>query len=212
MERTNPGRSTFNRSTPRFWAHQGHRPCQRKTVTGGQAFCESGDVLLHDLACRPAAGLICDLRLRTGRAYNASIGLQLQTASPGRGRCWCRGAWPSWCRPGEQPDELLRHDLLPERFSPVYPEPLATNKTVVALAWGFVDIRLVSDLLFGLPSEWSGLARGREARTLVCRGLAVSGRLVWVVSRFANLPLTTRLLASGVARCSLAWPILWQGN
>ncbi|APD47338.1 MULTISPECIES: diadenylate cyclase CdaA [unclassified Synechococcus] len=82
------------------------------------------------------------------------------------------------------------------------------------MGWlGFVDIRLVLDLLFASALGVVLLARVREPRTLwLLRGWLFLVALVWVVQRFANLPLTTRLLEAVVLGCSLALAILWQGE
>jgi uncharacterized protein (TIGR00159 family) len=78
---------------------------------------------------------------------------------------------------------------------------------------GFLDIRLVLDLLFASALGVVLLARVREPRTLwLLRGWLFLVALVWVVQRFANLPLTTRLLEAVVLGCSLALAILWQGE
>ncbi|MCP9773070.1 diadenylate cyclase CdaA [Synechococcus sp. Tobar12-5m-g] len=78
---------------------------------------------------------------------------------------------------------------------------------------GFLDIRLVLDLLFASALGVLLLARVREPRTLwLLRGWLFLVALVWVVQRFANLPLTTRLLEAVVLGCSLALAILWQGE
>lgn len=82
------------------------------------------------------------------------------------------------------------------------------------MGWlGFVDIRLVLDLLFASALGVVLLARVREPRTIwLLRGWLFLVALVWVVQRFANLPLTTRLLEAVVLGCSLALAILWQGE
>lgn len=76
-----------------------------------------------------------------------------------------------------------------------------------------LDLRLVLDLLFASALGVLLLARVREPRTLwLLRGWLFLVALVWVVQRFANLPLTTRLLEAVVLGCSLALAILWQGE
>lgn len=76
-----------------------------------------------------------------------------------------------------------------------------------------LDLRLLLDLLFASALGVLLLARVRESRTLwLLRGWLFLVALVWVVQRFANLPLTTRLLEAVVLGCSLALAILWQGS
>jgi uncharacterized protein (TIGR00159 family) len=76
-----------------------------------------------------------------------------------------------------------------------------------------LDLRLLLDLLFASALGMLLLARVREPRTLwLLRGWLFLVALVWVVQRFANLPLTTRLLEAMVLGCSLALAILWQGE
>jgi len=76
-----------------------------------------------------------------------------------------------------------------------------------------LDLRLLLDLLFASALGMLLLARVRESRTLwLLRGWLFLVALVWVVQRFANLPLTTRLLEAVVLGCSLALAILWQGE
>ncbi len=76
-----------------------------------------------------------------------------------------------------------------------------------------IDLRLLLDLLFASALGVLLLARVRESRTLwLLRGWLFLVALVWVVQRFADLPLTTRLLEAVVLGCSLALAILWQGE
>ncbi len=76
-----------------------------------------------------------------------------------------------------------------------------------------LDLRLLLDLLFASSLGMLLLARVREPRTLwLLRGWLFLVALVWVVQRFADLPLTTRLLEAIVLGCSLALAVLWQGE
>ncbi|WP_225875938.1 MULTISPECIES: diadenylate cyclase [unclassified Cyanobium] len=57
------------------------------------------------------------------------------------------------------------------------------------------------------------LGRVTEARTLwLLRGYLLLVAMAWLVQRFANLPLTTKLVDALVLACSLALAILWQGE
>jgi DNA integrity scanning protein DisA with diadenylate cyclase activity len=57
------------------------------------------------------------------------------------------------------------------------------------------------------------LGRVTEARTLwLLRGYLLLVGLAWVVQRYANLPLTSKLVDALVLACSLALAILWQGE
>ncbi|MFM7434730.1 MAG: diadenylate cyclase [Vulcanococcus sp.] len=57
------------------------------------------------------------------------------------------------------------------------------------------------------------LARVNEPRTLwLLRGYLTLVALAWVVQRYANLPLTSKLIDALVMACSLALAILWQGE
>jgi uncharacterized protein (TIGR00159 family) len=53
----------------------------------------------------------------------------------------------------------------------------------------------------------------KEPRTLwLLRGYLLLVALAWVVQRYANLPLTSKLVDALVLACSLALAILWQGD
>jgi len=80
-----------------------------------------------------------------------------------------------------------------------------------ALAW--LDVRLMLDLLFATLLGLLLLGRVSEPRTLwLLRGYLFLVALAWVVQRFADLPLTTKLVDALVLACSLALAILWQGE
>jgi DNA integrity scanning protein DisA with diadenylate cyclase activity len=75
------------------------------------------------------------------------------------------------------------------------------------------DLRLLLDLLFATALGVVLLARVTEPRTLwLLRGYLTLVALAWVVQRYANLPLTTKLVDALVLACSLALAILWQGE
>ncbi len=76
-----------------------------------------------------------------------------------------------------------------------------------------IDPRLVLDLLFATGLGVLVLGRVTEARTLwLLRGYLLLVALAWVVQRYANLPLTSKLVEALVLACSLALAILWQGE
>ncbi|WP_255118124.1 diadenylate cyclase [Synechococcus sp. HJ21-Hayes] len=74
-------------------------------------------------------------------------------------------------------------------------------------------MRLLLDLLFATALGVVLLARVTEPRTLwLLRGYLTLVALAWVVQRYANLPLTSKLVDALVLACSLALAILWQGE
>jgi len=76
-----------------------------------------------------------------------------------------------------------------------------------------IDLRLLIDLLFAFGLGVLVLGRVTEARTLwLLRGYLLLVALAWVVQRYANLPLTSKLVDALVLACSLALAILWQGE
>ena len=76
-----------------------------------------------------------------------------------------------------------------------------------------IDLRLLLDLLFAFGLGVLVLGRVTEARTLwLLRGYLLLVALAWVVQRYANLPLTSKLVDALVMACSLALAILWQGE
>ena len=76
-----------------------------------------------------------------------------------------------------------------------------------------VDLRLLLDLLSAFGLGVLVLGRVTEARTLwLLRGYLLLVALAWVVQRYANLPLTSKLVDALVLACSLALAILWQGE
>jgi len=76
-----------------------------------------------------------------------------------------------------------------------------------------IDLRLLLDLLFAFGLGVLVLGRVTEARTLwLLRGYLLLVALAWVVQRYANLPLTSKLVDALVLACSLALAIMWQGE
>ena len=76
-----------------------------------------------------------------------------------------------------------------------------------------IDLRLLLVLLFAFGLGVLVLGRVTEARTLwLLRGYLLLVALAWVVQRYANLPLTSKLVDALVLACSLALAILWQGE
>ncbi|SBO42894.1 conserved membrane protein of unknown function [Cyanobium sp. NIES-981] len=76
-----------------------------------------------------------------------------------------------------------------------------------------LDLRLVLDLFCATALGVVVLGRVTEARTLwLLRGYLLLVAMAWLVQRYANLPLTTKLVDALVLACSLALAILWQGE
>ena len=75
------------------------------------------------------------------------------------------------------------------------------------------DGRLLLDLLAASALGVVVLGRVREPRSFwLLRGYLFLVALVWVIQRYANLPLTSKLVDALVLVCSLALAILWQGE
>jgi len=76
-----------------------------------------------------------------------------------------------------------------------------------------IDVRLIVDLLFALGLGVLVLGRVTETRTLwLLRGYLLLVAFAWAVQRYADLPLTAKLVDALVLACSLALAILWQGE
>jgi uncharacterized protein (TIGR00159 family) len=76
-----------------------------------------------------------------------------------------------------------------------------------------VDLRLLLDLFFATALGLVVLGRVTEARTLwLLRGYLLLVGFAWFVHRYADLPLTSKLVDALVLACSLALAILWQGE
>ena len=78
---------------------------------------------------------------------------------------------------------------------------------------GGIQLGAVLDLLLATALGMVLLARVNEPRILwLLRGYLTLVALAWVVQRYANLPLTSKLVDALVMACSLALAILWQGE
>ena len=76
-----------------------------------------------------------------------------------------------------------------------------------------LDLRPLLDLLCASGLGVLLLGRVTDRRTLwLLRGFLLLVALAWVVQRFADLPLTSKLVDALVLACSLALAILWQGE
>ncbi|MEB3332036.1 MAG: diadenylate cyclase [Synechococcaceae cyanobacterium] len=76
-----------------------------------------------------------------------------------------------------------------------------------------LDIRLLLDLVLASAIGVLLLGRVSEQRTLwLLRGYLFLVALAWVIQRYADLPLTSKLVEALVLACSLALAILWQGE
>ena len=79
--------------------------------------------------------------------------------------------------------------------------------------WGLVSPRLLLDIFFASALGSLLLSRVNEARNLwLLRGYLFLVALAWLVHRYANLPLTSKLTDALVLACSLSLAILWQGE
>ena len=79
--------------------------------------------------------------------------------------------------------------------------------------WGVINLKVVIDVLFAAGFGLLFFARVREKRTLwLLRGYLFLVSLAWFVQRYANLPLTSKLIDAVVLACSLSLAILWQGE
>ncbi|MEI6828994.1 MAG: diaminopimelate decarboxylase [Synechococcaceae cyanobacterium ELA445] len=88
-----------------------------ETVTLAGKHCESGDVLLKQLELPPSAPGDVLVVLATG-AYNASMSSNYNRI-PRPAAVLVGGGRADLVQRREQPEELLRYDLVPERLSPV---------------------------------------------------------------------------------------------
>ena len=76
-----------------------------------------------------------------------------------------------------------------------------------------LGLRPLLDLLCASGLGVLLLGRVTDRRTLwLLRGFLLLVALAWVVQRFADLPLTSKLVDALVLACSLALAILWQGE
>jgi diaminopimelate decarboxylase len=103
----------------RYTALLADRPLAQSAgvVTVAGKHCESGDVLLHDLALPPAESGAVLVVLATG-AYNASMGSNYNRI-PRPATVLVQDGLAEVVQRREQPEDLLRYDVLPERFQQV---------------------------------------------------------------------------------------------
>jgi len=103
----------------RYTAALAARPLAPATtvVTVAGKHCESGDVLLHDLALPPADGGAVLVVFATG-AYNASMGSNYNRI-PRPATVMVQGGHAELVQRREQPEDLLRYDVMPARLRPV---------------------------------------------------------------------------------------------
>jgi len=88
-----------------------------ETVTLAGKHCESGDVLLHDLPL-PASRSGDVITVFATGAYNASMASNYNRI-PRPATVLVQGGEAELVQRRERPEELLRYDLLPARFTPV---------------------------------------------------------------------------------------------
>jgi len=80
------------------------------------------------------------------------------------------------------------------------------------LSW-LLNLRIFLDVLFAVCLGVLLFSRVKEPRTLwLLRGYLFLVSLAWFVQRFANLPITSKLIDALVLACSLSLAILWQGE
>jgi diaminopimelate decarboxylase len=112
----NPRPITYQSQYTAFIADRpGADACETVTVAGKH--CESGDVLLKDVALPPATSGDILAVLATG-AYNASMGSNYNRI-PRPAAVLVHGGQAELVQRREQPEELLRYDVLPARLTPV---------------------------------------------------------------------------------------------
>ena len=79
--------------------------------------------------------------------------------------------------------------------------------------WGFINLKLLLDVLFAVGFGILLFSRVKEQRTLwLLRGYLFLVSLAWFIQRYAYLPLTSKLIDAVVLACSLSLAILWQGE
>ena len=79
--------------------------------------------------------------------------------------------------------------------------------------WGFINLKLLLDVLFASSFGLLLFSRVKEQRTLwLLRGYLFLVSLAWFIQRYAYLPLTSKLIDAVVLACSLSLAILWQGE
>ena len=79
--------------------------------------------------------------------------------------------------------------------------------------WGFINLKLILDVLFAVGFGLLLFSRVKEQRTLwLLRGYLFLVSTAWFIQRYAYLPLTSKLIDAVVLACSLSLAILWQGE
>ena len=79
--------------------------------------------------------------------------------------------------------------------------------------WLIINFRVLLDVSFSFIFGLLLFSRVKEKRTLwLLRGYLFLVALAWAIQRYANLPLTTKLVDAVVLACSLSLAILWQGE
>ena len=79
--------------------------------------------------------------------------------------------------------------------------------------WGFINLKLLLDVLFAVGFGFLLFSRVKEQRTLwLLRGYLFLVSSAWFIQRYAYLPLTSKLIDAVVLACSLSLAILWQGE
>ena len=79
--------------------------------------------------------------------------------------------------------------------------------------WGFINLKLLLDILFAIGFGLLLFSRVKEQRTLwLLRGYLFLVSSAWFIQRYAYLPLTSKLIDAVVLACSLSLAILWQGE
>jgi len=79
--------------------------------------------------------------------------------------------------------------------------------------WGIINLKLLLDVLFAIGFGLLLFSRVKEQRTLwLLRGYLFLVSTAWFIQRYADLPLTSKLIDAVVLACSLSLAILWQGE
>ena len=79
--------------------------------------------------------------------------------------------------------------------------------------WGFINLKLLLDVLFAVGFGLLLFSRVKEQRTLwLLRGYLFLVSSAWFIQRYAYLPLTSKLIDAVVLACSISLAILWQGE
>ena len=81
------------------------------------------------------------------------------------------------------------------------------------IIWGIINLKSFLDVIFAAVLGILLFSRVKEKRTLwLLRGYLFLVSLAWFVQRYANLPLTSKIIDAIVLACSLSLAILWQGE